>query len=343
MKTAIVFRFSAMGDVALTLPALLSVLEKQEDLRIIMVTRKRFAPFFVGQERVEVYPCDFEGTHRGPAGLWQLFRELRTYRPDYVIDLHQNLRTTVLKFLFSFTGIKISSLDKQRAEKKAILSGERNTPLPHVTEQYKAVFKKAGLAFSEHSIARPMIHISEAAKKKVASWEVKGPYIGLAPFAQHKGKVWPLEKYQDLLPALLNKYPQHTVLLFGGGQKEKDLLQILAGERSINTVGAFSLEEELALIEKLDFMICGDTSNLHFASLMGTPVYSIWGATHTLTGFGPLYDPEEHLIQIPKEELTCRPCSVFGNKPCRRGDYACLEWIRPTAVLEKLPTSLPNP
>src|SRR5690606_19143950 len=142
---------------------------------------------------------------------------------------------------------KISSLDKQRAEKKAILSGERNTPLPHVTEQYKAVFKKAGLAFSEHSIARPMVHISDAAKKKVASWEAKDPYIGLAPFAQHKGKVWHLEKYQDLLPAILNKYPQHTVLLFGGGQKEKNMLQILAGERSINTVGAFSLEEELAL------------------------------------------------------------------------------------------------
>lgn len=343
MKTAIVFRFSAMGDVALTLPALKSVLEKEEDLRLVMVTRKRFVPFFAGQERIEVFPCDFEGRHKGPAGLWKLFQELRKFRPDYVIDLHQNLRTAVLKGLFSFTGLSIGSLDKQRAAKKAITTGMRTAPLPHVTEQYRAVFGAVGLQSSENPPSLPLIQTGSAAQQKIAQWNVPGPYLGLAPFAQHKGKIWPLEKYAALLPLLRERYPKHTVLLFGGGAKEKELLNTLQGDSIVNTVGLFSLDEELALIGKLDFMLCGDTSNLHFACLMGTPVYSIWGATHVLTGFGPLYQPRENIIEIPKEELACRPCSVFGNKPCSRGDYACLQWIQPKTILQKLPASLPHP
>jgi ADP-heptose:LPS heptosyltransferase len=190
MKTALVFRFSAMGDVALTLPALLSVLEAQPDLRIVMVTRKRFAPFFAGQDRLDVFPCDFDAVHRGPAGLWRLFKELKAFSPDYLIDLHQNLRTAVLKSLFALSGVRIAHLDKQRSAKKAIIKGTRTAPLPHITEQYKAVFRQVGLETSSTAPSLPMIKTGAAVNR-----ERSGPFLGIAPFAQHKGKIWPLEKY----------------------------------------------------------------------------------------------------------------------------------------------------
>ena len=77
---------------------------------------------------------------------------------------------------------------------------------------------------------------------------------------------------------------------------------------------------------------------MHFATLSNIPVISIWGSTHIYAGFGALFQPENYAIEISKEELSCRPCSVYGNKPCFRKDYACLNWISPEMVFEKVKT-----
>lgn len=83
-------------------------------------------------------------------------------------------------------------------------------------------------------------------------------------------------------------------------------------------------------------MISMDSSNMHMAALSGTKVISIWGGTDPLTGFGAWQQPDEYSIRIPVEELTCRPCTVYGKGTCRRGDFACMEWLTPEMVFEKL-------
>lgn len=340
MKTAVVFRFSAMGDVALTMGTLATVLKYRHDLKIIMVTRKRFTPFFAHNPRIEVFPCDFEGEHKGPRGLTRLFRQLMQHRPDYILDLHQNLRTRFLKALFTLSGKKVFVLDKHRAEKKEIIAGKSLTPVKHVCEQYLDVFKAAGIVEDNVHIENltPLFRTSEEARHLIDRWleeEEAVHCIGIAPFAQHKGKIWPLDRYEKLVELLQEKYPGYKILLFGGGPKEGKLLENIARKYSntLNLVNRFSLEEELELISRTAFFISGDTSNMHFAAMMGTKVISIWGATHTLTGFGPLFQPEENKVEVPKETLTCRPCSVYGKEPCRRGDYACLTWLEPEKVL----------
>ena len=342
MKTAVVFRFSAMGDVALTMGTLATVLKHRSDLKIIMVTRGKFTPFFNNCPGIEVFPCDFEGEHKGPAGIIRLFRQLQHFRPDYVLDLHQNLRTRFLKALFSLSGKKVFSLDKHRAEKKQIIRGERHIPVKHVCEQYLDVFKAAGIIESTIHIENltPLFKTSGGVKRTVDQWiqqENAVPFIGIAPFAQHKGKIWPLERYQKLIELLQEKYPEHKILLFGGGPKEGEILEKVARKYpgTLNLVNRFSLEEELELISRATCFISGDTSNMHFAAMMGVKVISIWGATHTLTGFGPLFQPEQNKVEISREVLTCRPCSVYGKDPCRRGDYACLDWLKPETVMLK--------
>lgn len=342
MKTAVVFRFSAMGDVALTMGTLATVLKHRSDLKIIMVTRGKFVPFFNNSPGIEVFPCDFEGEHKGPAGIIYLFRQLQHFRPDYVLDLHQNLRTRFLKALFSLSGKKVFSLDKHRAEKKQIIRGEHHIPVKHVCEQYLDVFKAAGIIESTIHIENltPLFKTSGGVKRTVDQWiqqENAIPFIGIAPFAQHKGKIWPLERYQKLIELLPEKYPGHKILLFGGGPKEGEILEKVARKYpgTLNLVNRFSLEEELELISRATCFISGDTSNMHFAAMMGVKVISIWGATHTLTGFGPLFQPEQNKVEISREVLTCRPCSVYGKEPCRRGDYACLDWLKPETVMLK--------
>jgi ADP-heptose:LPS heptosyltransferase len=83
-------------------------------------------------------------------------------------------------------------------------------------------------------------------------------------------------------------------------------------------------------------MVAMDSSNMHLASISGIPVISIWGATHPDIGFAPLYQPKSNFVQVSVEELPCRPCSVYGNKPCLRGDKACMERISAHFVAEKV-------
>ena len=87
----------------------------------------------------------------------------------------------------------------------------------------------------------------------------------------------------------------------------------------------------------LEVMLSMDSANMHLASLTGIPVVSVWGATHPLAGFMGWNQSKDNAIQV---DLDCRPCSIFGQKPCKRGDYACLNQIKPETIVEKINTLL---
>ena len=89
----------------------------------------------------------------------------------------------------------------------------------------------------------------------------------------------------------------------------------------------------------LDAMVSMDSSNMHLASLTGTPVVSVWGATHPYAGFLGWGQSTDNIVQI---DLECRPCSIYGQKPCRRGDYACMNGIAPETIVDKIENILSN-
>ncbi len=128
----------------------------------------------------------------------------------------------------------------------------------------------------------------------------------------------------------------HPIYLFGGGKKEVEILS--KWEQEIENVtslaGKLSLKEELQKISELELMISMDSANMHLASLVGTRVVSVWGATHYFAGFLGYGQSENDIVEI--KNLECRPCSVFGNKPCFRGDYACLNQIEISQILKKI-------
>ena len=93
------------------------------------------------------------------------------------------------------------------------------------------------------------------------------------------------------------------------------------------------LKEELSLIYQLDVMISMDSANMHLASLVNTPVVSIWGATHPYAGFMGWNQRIDNAVQI---DLPCRPCSIYGKKPCYRNDFACMNQITPETIVEKV-------
>jgi ADP-heptose:LPS heptosyltransferase len=155
--------------------------------------------------------------------------------------------------------------------------------------------------------------------------------VGIAPFARHDGKIYPLKKMEQVV-AQLSHLDNIKLFFFGNGPKEESTINEWCNKypNTISFIGKSNFNGELRLISHLDAMICMDSANMHMASLTGTPAISIWGATSPIAGFLGWRQQEEDCIGLP---LECRPCSIFGNKPCRFGDYRCMD-IAPKTIAD---------
>ncbi len=333
----LVLRTSSMGDVALLAPVLRGFEEQYKDTAIIFVTGKAFEPFFRNSGNLHFFFPDFRGRHKGPAGIFRLFRDIRKVgRIDLVVDLHDVIRTRILRLLFGLTGTRFHKIDKGRKEKRLLIKGKTRAQLKHTVNRYAETFARAGYIFTLPE--GPWIFPStlSAANAEKVTGISDGMNIGVAPYAMHLLKMWPEEYMIELLKKISERHEVRFWLFGGAGEAQRlDLLRQKI-PRSFLTTGRLTLDGELALMKRLSFMISMDSSNMHMASLAGAKVISIWGATDPVTGFGAWGQPEEYFIRIPAEELTCRPCTVYGRGSCRRGDHACMRWLTPELVYEKL-------
>lgn len=330
-KHILVIRLSAPGDVAMTVPVLHSFQKKFPDVRLTVLTNKRLAPLFSGLHASLVF-AETKTEHKGIAGLFKLFNQLnkenRSSPFDAVADLHNVLRSAIIRNLYRVKGLRTASIDKGRAEKKALTRKENKDlkPLPTSFERYRAVFRALGYDFNfdfNGIFARPSllpVSIQSLTGDKKQVW------IGIAPFAAYREKMYPLDKMEQVVRELSGG---HGIKLFlFGSVDEATALQGWEEKyrNVVNTAGKLSLEDELILMSFLDSMISMDSANMHFASLVNTRVVSVWGATHPFAGFMGWKQSINDAVQV---ELYCRPCSVFGNKPCYRGDWACMHLIAP--------------
>ncbi len=332
----LVIRTSSMGDVALTTPVLRAMSEQYPDVEIMLLTRPSFGPFFNSMSGLSLFFIEIFDRHKGFTGLLRLCKDIsRTGKFDIVVDLHDVLRSKILRFLFRLKGVPVIVIEKGRGEKQLVISGKSRKKLKHSVERYSDAFARAGFPLSLTS--GPWIIPLEEAVAKVASaaGTFGGMKIGVAPYARHKLKVWPEEYMLRLLTMILEKH-KATIYLFGGKEDSDKLSGFQA--KLPNSVIAVTdgLDEELALMSRLDFMIAMDSSNMHMAALLGVKVISVWGGTDPVTGFGAWRQPEEQSVRIPASELTCRPCTVYGKGECKRGDFACMFWLTPDVVFRKI-------
>jgi len=333
----LVIRTSAMGDVALTTPVLSALIKTYSDISITLVTRPAFNSFFSSIKGLNLFLVDFSGRYRGFAGIFRLYSDLRKQgRYDHVIDLHDVIRTIILRLLFKITGTPVSVIDKGRQEKRELIRGRNKAKLKHTVERYCDVFAKAGFPV----VPEPGVTIAPLpeAMDKISGLPFSTDVIniGVAPFSRHPLKMWP-EEYMISLLMMIRENHEVKFWMFGGTEDLEQLDKIsesLPG--SFVVAGKLNLGEELALMTQLNLMISMDSSNMHMAALCDVKVVSIWGGTDPLTGFGTWQQPDEYAIRIPVEELTCRPCTIYGKGECKRGDFACMMWLTPEKVYENL-------
>ena len=333
MQTILAYRFSAFGDVLLTIPVLMGVLHDHEEVRIIMITRIQFAGYFPKHERLEVVGIDL---HKGKTSLGALLVRVnkiaRTESIDAVADLHSVIRSHVLNSYFILKGVKLARIKKSRKGRRQFLKGKREISIPSVSKIYNEVFEKLGFP------SCPIIHPYKVSIHKKDKKDPKNR-IGIAPLSKHATKNWPLSYTQKLISLLSERFSAEIFLF--GSQEEHGILASMRGNKLNNMAGSLSSREEIELISSLDLMISLDSANMHLANLTGIPVLSIWGGTHPDMGFKPDNQPDEYLIQT-NLDLACRPCSVFGTSECKLGStpLICLTSISPENISDKIESIL---
>ncbi len=334
MANVLVIRLSAFGDVAMLVPPLYSVAEAYPNDTFYVLTNKKFVSLFdLGLSNIHPIGVDL-ADYKGIKGLFRLGNLLRKYNIDKVADVHDVLRSKFLRAYFSLLGKKTTHIDKGRKEKKAIISHRVPLqPLKHTIDRYRDVFEAIGYP-AEMTFAHYFSNkSSKVSLPENICFDSSKKNIGIAPFAKHKAKMYPLEKMEEAIKTL-STYSDVIIYLFGG-QNEAEILEKwqTTYNNVISVAGKLDLAQELFLISRLRVMLSMDSANMHLASLVGVPTVSVWGATHPYLGFYGFMQSVDDAVQI---DLDCRPCSVFGNKSCQRGDYACLNDIDPDIIIRQL-------
>ena len=333
----LISRFSALGDVAMTIPVVYSVCRTYPEKHFMMLTTGFASTLFINPpDNLRVMGVD-TNAYRGIGGLRRLSREISDdFAPDTFIDLHGVLRTYIISLFLLLKGVKVSHIDKGRAGKRALTRARNKRMFPLISSRarYREVFYRQGMICNDHFDS-----LFDGGKAPVANFaEITPPkaegdvWVAVAPFAKHSGKIYPVEQMREVVKTIAERYATKVFLLGGGGSEQHVLEEwessipgtvSLAGKR-------YGLLKELSLLSHCEVMVSMDSANMHMASLVGLKVVSVWGATHPYCGFMGWRQDEENAVQL---NMSCRPCSVFGNKPCRGNDYYCMKGIPPEMIV----------
>jgi ADP-heptose:LPS heptosyltransferase len=296
-----------------------SVARRYRADKFVLLTKTPFQRIFINQpDNLEVIAMD---TNKD--SILSVVRGLRV-KPAMVADLHSVLRSWMVDIYFRVRGTKTAVINKGKRDKQTLTRSKKKQirQLPTSIERYQRVFEKLGY--------NAAVDFKSLLPDKTAKDET---WIGIAPFAKHQGKIYPLE-LMEIVAARLNNRQNTRIFLFGSRAEAPVLDKWAEQYNNVQSVaGRLSFEEELRLMNDLNVMLSMDSANMHLASLVNTPVVSVWGATHPCTGFYGYNQPVINAIQV---NLACRPCSVFGNKPCARSDYACMRQIQPEWIVQKV-------
>lgn len=323
-KRLVILRFSALGDIAMTLPVIYSVAREYPDVEIYVATRPFFGRMFINPPaNVRILTFDLKEKYRGLGGTLRIARELASLHPDYVADLHNMARTMIISAYLRLRGAKVATVDKARSRRKKVYAGGK--PQRQYISRYFDTFEKLGfpssMSFrSVYGDSTPAVDIS-----------IKHPAVGIAPFARYANKTYPPSKMREVARSLTGKGV--NVYLFGGRGEEAETLGSWEQEGVVSLAGKFPLEEEIAIMSHLDVMVSMDSANQHLAGIAGCKVISVWGSTTPACGFLGFGQNESDTVSLG---LKCQPCTIAGSKECPLGHMACLENLPPETIVSKV-------
>jgi ADP-heptose:LPS heptosyltransferase len=315
----LVIRFSSMGDIIYTTPVVRCLKKQLTGAEIHFITKPAFKYIYDNNPYVDKLLLL-------KPNLSDTIKDIKAEQYDHIIDLHNNLRTTLIKLR---TGIPSSTYKKQTIRKWLSLKFNLKLIQPvHLVDRYLKTVAFLGVK-NDNAPIDYYIKSHHQLNKLLPAWH-SGRYVAFIIGAAHFTKRMPNEKIISLCKDI-NK----PIVLLGGAdvKANADIIAAALGDKIYNACGATSLDESVFLVSKADKVIGFDTGLTHIAEAFNVPIVSVWGGTvPELLGVQP-YKVKE-VLEVGVEGLPCRPCSKFGLPACPKGHFKCMYDISEKEITE---------
>ena len=312
----------------MTVPVISVFKNSYPNTKITILTTKFFSELF--NQIPDINFLFFKENHKTIFGLFLLKREIIKLEVDCIIDLHNVLRTNIIKFLLN-SNIPFLRVNKGRNEKKKVLNTGKLKKLKSMHQRYSDVFSDLKLNLDlEKFTPYKKVDISNSNYNFIKTQKL----VGIAPFAKHDSKEY---SFENILKIIDNLSSSASIVLFGAKGEEERRLKYIAEERqnTFSVAGKLSLKDEMAVISNLDIMISMDSANGHIASIFGVNVISLWGATHPYLGYSPFGQPEENSIIADINKYPKIPVSIYG-KNCPKEYINAINSIEVKDILKRI-------
>ncbi|OFY86291.1 MAG: glycosyl transferase [Bacteroidetes bacterium RIFCSPLOWO2_12_FULL_35_15] len=310
LKKILIIRFSSIGDIVLTTPVIRCIKEQKPEIEIHYLTKKSFKGILENNPYLTKI-------HILEKNVKDVISELKKEKFDFVIDLHNNLRSSRIKINLG----KPSSSFKKLNFKKWILVNFKINKMPalHIVDRYMQTVEKLGINNDNKGLDYFIPEKDEIQITSLPSVHQKG-YIGFVIGAKHFTKQLPTEK----IISICKKINQPIILLGG----KEDIAKAYEIEKAIgtniyNACGKYNLNQSASLIKHAKKIITHDTGLMHIAAAFKKEIISVWGNTVPAFGFTPyLADLNSKMVEV--KNLSCRPCSKIGYDKCPKGHFKCM-------------------
>jgi ADP-heptose:LPS heptosyltransferase len=308
----LILRFSSIGDIVLTTPVVRCLKQQVPNAEVHYATKKAFSGL------IEHNPY-IDKAHYYDGSLGTLVRQLRAERFDYIIDLHTNLRTRLIKLQL---GIKAYSFDKLNWQKWLYVRFKVNTlPNLHIVDRYMATL----LHFDVKNDGRGLDYFIPYKDQVETDWlpaTHQAGYVAYAIGGQHATKKLPVARMIELCQQI-----NQPIVLLGGKEDEAngtEIVRVLGSDLIYNACGKYNLNQSASLLQQAQVVFSHDTGLMHIAAALKKRVYSIWGNTTPAFGMYPYKTP---YVVLENNALDCRPCSKIGFDKCPLGHFRCMNDI----------------
>lgn len=310
MTKFLILRFSSIGDIVLTTPVIRCLKEQYPNAEVHYATKKSFKTLVENNPHIDKF-------HLLEDNLNDLIKSLQTEKFDYVIDLHNNLRTRIIKLRL---GKKAFTFDKLNFQKWVLVKFKKNLmPDVHIVDRYMDTLKSLGIKndnkgldyFIPERDEMPMSWLPENVRKGYAVYAIGG---------QHETKKMPFPKMVELCKKI------QLPLVLIGGKEDSEMAERLVNhyegvKHILNLCGKCNLNQSASIIKSSFMVYTHDTGMMHVAAALKKKTIAIWG--NTVPEFG-MYPYQTEFISIENKELACRPCSKIGHKECPLGHFKCM-------------------
>ncbi len=306
-------RFSSIGDIVLTTPAVRCLKKQVEDAEVHYTVKKQFAPLVMANSYIDK-------VHQYEGNLSKLVKELRQEEFQYIIDLHHNIRSFLVKSCLSAIPLSLNKINL----KKWLLVRLKIDRLPdvHIVDRYIETLKIFDIKNDGEGLDYFIPEEDEIDPATLPDLFHSG-YIGFAIGAMHNTKKLTLEKIISLCREI-----NHPIILLGGQGDTESGNQVVSdvGDKVFNACGKYNINQSASLVRQSMLILTHDTGLMHIAAAFKKKIISVWGSTVPEFGMYPyLPDPVSEIIEI--KDLPCRPCSKLGYKKCPKGHFNCINEI----------------